>query len=381
MDTTLRPALRERRLDRGWTQERLGREAGITRQSYAAIEAGRSVPSTEVALRLARALGATVEELFPLPDESPLPLRARDPGLPHPVPFGQGGSRVRLARVSGRLTAFPLLPGGIHAEVPADGVTVDPGEGGELGPGEVLVEPLPGPRADGRPPPDLVVAGCDPAFGLVAEHLRRREGVEVLWLPAGSRAALEALARGVVHVAGVHLQDPGSGAYNEPWIRRLVPFPVARIGFAEWEQALLAALGNPLGLGSVGDLVRPRLRLVNREPGSGSRALLERCLREAGVPPEGVAGFGETAARGHAEVAAAISAGTADAGVAIRAVAGALGLHAIPLTREPYELVVPEALMDARPVEALVRALRTPTLRRQVEAMGGYDAAPMGRVA
>jgi putative molybdopterin biosynthesis protein len=381
METTLRPGLRELRLRRGWTQERLGREAGITRQSYAAIEAGRSVPSTEVALRLAGALGATVEELFPLPVESPLPLRAKNPGLTHPGVLEGGGCRVRLARVSGRLTAFPLLSGGMHAEVPADGVTVDPGEGGELGPGEVLVEPPPGPRADGRPLPDLVVAGCDPAFGLVLEHLRRQEGVEVLWLPVGSRAALEALARGVIHVAGIHLQDPGSGAYNEPWIRRLVPFRVARIGFAEWEQALLVARGNPLGLGSVADLARPLLRLVNREPGSGSRALLERCLGEAGVPPEGVSGFGETAARGHAEVAAAISAGTADAGVAIRAVAGALGLHAIPLAREPYELVVPEFLMDSHPVEALVRALRTPALRCQVEALGGYDVAPMGRVA
>jgi len=48
------------------TQAELAERAGITRKSINAIEAGQMVPSTILALKLARALGLTVEDLFAL---------------------------------------------------------------------------------------------------------------------------------------------------------------------------------------------------------------------------------------------------------------------------------------------------------------------------
>jgi putative transcriptional regulator len=50
------------------TQEDLAQLVGVTRKSVNAIEAGRMVPSTVLALKLARALGVTVEQLFRLED-------------------------------------------------------------------------------------------------------------------------------------------------------------------------------------------------------------------------------------------------------------------------------------------------------------------------
>ncbi len=46
------------------TQAGLAERAGITRKSVNAIEAGHMVPSTILALKLAKVLGVTVEELF-----------------------------------------------------------------------------------------------------------------------------------------------------------------------------------------------------------------------------------------------------------------------------------------------------------------------------
>ena len=370
MSSPPRRELRARRTDRGWSQERLAEKAGITRQAYSAIESGRSMPSTDVALRLARTLGATVEELFSLPGEEPTPTWATDPELPVPGLFRRGARRVRLARVSGELTAFPLSVGGVHAHHPADGLA-------SQGPEGLQVQPLPG----RRPPPELVVAGCDPALGLVMERLRRQWDVDGLWIPAGSRAALQALGKGRVHVAGIHLLEPASGEYNAPWIRRTIPFPAVRVGFASWEQALVVPAHNPLGLRGVADLARPGVRLVNREPGSGSRELLARCLQEAGVPREAVPGFQETAALAHEQVAAAVATGLADVGVAVQAMATAWGLQALPLAREPFDLVLPETLMDHPAVRALMEVLLDPALHRQVEALGGYDTSAMGRVA
>jgi len=360
------PALRAHRLRRGWTQASIGELAGLTRQAYASVESGRSVPSTEVALRLARALGVPVEALFELRDAPPPPVEVVEgPGGPLP------GRRVRRARIGGREIAYGLEAGGIHAQVPADGIGQAP----------ACDSPRVQPFAEPPPRPDLVVAGCDPAFGLVAEFLRRERGIEVLWLPAGSRTALDHLAQGNVHMAGIHLRDAATGTYNEPWIRRLLPFAATRVTFATWEQVLVLGAGNPLGIGGVADLTRPGLRFVNREPGSGSRATLELLLSEEGIPEQAIPGFDATSADGHDSVAAAIAAGTADAGVAIRAVALARNLEAVPLASEPYEFVIPDHFLELPAVAALLEALRRPSLQRQIEALGGYDTASMGAIA
>lgn len=364
-----RSTLRARRLALGWSQARLGEAAGISRQGYAAVESGRSVPSVEVALRLARSLGTEVETLFGDALERPAPIAMTPSGLGEPG--GLMGRRVRVVQVGGRRVGHALDAGGLHFGVAADGVA-------ERGPdGEAHVRPF----ADPPPPPDLVVAGCDPAFGLVADFLRREHGLEVLVVPAGSRASLEALARGAIHAAGIHLLDSRTGSYNEPWIRRLLPFPATRVSFATWEQTLVVRPGNPLGIGSVADLARPGVRLLNREPGSGSRSLLKRRLTEAGVPVEAVPGFCETAADGHVTVGGAVASGAADAGVAIRAVALARGLPALSLGTEPYDLVVADHALELPAVGALLAALRRPALQRQVEALGGYDVQGMGRPA
>ncbi len=362
----LRSSVKALRTRAGWSQTELADRVGLSRQSLAAIESGASVPSTEVALRLSRAFGVAVEDLFQLA-HGPFPVEVAEPS-------GLGGGlpgRVRLATVAGRRWAFGLDLGDPGGATAADGT------GALDEDGRVRVHPL------GERPsePDLVVAGCDPAFGLVREVLERERGLEVLWVRTGSRAALEALARGAVHVAGVHLRDSASGGYNRPWVERLVPFPSTRVGFATWEQAILVAPGNPLGIGGIDDLARPGIRFLNREPGSGSRALVETALAERGLTGAEIPGFLDTAADRHETVARAVASGVAHAGVAIRAVGHPLALGVLPLAEEPYDLVVPDHFLELPAVGALLDTLRRPSLRHQVEALTGYDAAAMGRPA
>ncbi|HWS73471.1 MAG TPA: helix-turn-helix transcriptional regulator [Thermoanaerobaculia bacterium] len=63
VDTTLR----ERRVERDWSQGDLAKLAGVSRQTINAIETGRYEPSLSLALKLARLFGCSVEELFSLP--------------------------------------------------------------------------------------------------------------------------------------------------------------------------------------------------------------------------------------------------------------------------------------------------------------------------
>ena len=62
----LRNQMKVQRAMRNLTQAELAELAGVTRRSVNAIEAGRMVPSVLLALRLARALGVTVDAIFSL---------------------------------------------------------------------------------------------------------------------------------------------------------------------------------------------------------------------------------------------------------------------------------------------------------------------------
>lgn len=70
MPEHLRTTMKVQRAQRDLTQADLAALAGVTRKSINAIETGHMVPSTVLALKLARALGVTVEELFTI-EQSP----------------------------------------------------------------------------------------------------------------------------------------------------------------------------------------------------------------------------------------------------------------------------------------------------------------------
>ncbi len=377
-DNPLRNALRRRRLEKGLSQQELAQLAGVTRQTISGIEAGSFSASVSVALRLAKVLNSRVDELFWL-EQEPETVEAqwaRSPG----TPAGASGVRVQLARMGGRLLAYPLEGNRCFETVflPADGVAVTAGAGGAGNSGPVRVRLMGDEATPGR---TVVVAGCDPALSLLAEHTRRRfPGVRVIWEMLGSSAALAALARGEVHLAGSHLHDPASGEFNLPFIRAaLGDRPVMVIQLAYWEEGLLVPRGNPKGIHTMGDLARPDVRITNREPGSGARLLLDRGLFAAGIYPSRVAGY-ETEAFSHLEVAQAVSSGRAGVGIGVGVIARTFGLDFVPLVRERYDLTVPKENLESDAVQALLETLNHRGFRNELQALGGYDTSGTGRV-
>jgi putative transcriptional regulator len=73
---SLRNTLKVHRAKHDWTQEELARQVNVTRKTINTIEKGRYVPSTHLALMIARAFGVTVEELFQLDDKGSAGERA-----------------------------------------------------------------------------------------------------------------------------------------------------------------------------------------------------------------------------------------------------------------------------------------------------------------
>lgn len=67
--TTVTNRIRELRFGRGeMTQQALADAVGVTRQTINAVEGGKYAPSLEVAFRIARALGAPLEQVFHYPE-------------------------------------------------------------------------------------------------------------------------------------------------------------------------------------------------------------------------------------------------------------------------------------------------------------------------
>jgi len=364
--------LKQMRARGGLTQGELAAKCAISRQAYSALESGNANPSTEVALKLAQALHARLESLFFLAEQPQATVEAE---LVANSSAGSltGGSaqRARLYRVGQRRFARPLFgsENTRHAVVAAEGLVLSQNANGR----QVTVQPFDSEEVEST---TLAMLGCDPAVGLLESGLASR-GVSLVAGEESSRQALLGLANGEAHVAGCHLLDDATGAYNSSWVEHLVPFPCTLVTFASWQQGLILGYGNPHSISGISDLANPAIRLVNRQTGSGSRALLDRALAAAGIHVALVSGY-QREEWGHLSVAAAVASGSADVGIGVKAAAVAMGLDFIPLEEERYDLVIPKHFLSHEPVQALLDLLRRPVLHRRVESLGGYDTSDMG---
>jgi putative molybdopterin biosynthesis protein len=289
--------------------------------------------------------------------------------------------RVRLGRVEGSLVASPLPRGAgvLTSLVRADGLLVVPAqlEGHHAG-ANVEVELL---RDLEQIEQTIVAIGShDLVLDLAASALRSADPrVTLVSSNVGSMGGLIALRDRLCHVAGSHLLDADTGRYTLPYVERiLADRETAVVRLVHREQGLLVAPGNPLRLSGVRDLARAGLRYVNRQPGAGTRVLLDYELAEAGLDPGTIVGYGREEPT-HLAVAAAVAAGRADCGMGVQAAARAFGLDFVPVTREPYDLVVALDALDDPLLAPLWSLLQSSSFRCAVAELGGYDSAEMGR--
>ncbi len=341
------------------SQQALALRVGISRQAIVAIEAGRQVPGTGVALGLAAALGCRVEDLFALQPSHDLVARLA-------APLASADARVALGSVQGRWVAPPLPPDG---RLCADALATASGGG------EARIRPLVGPGALQH---NVLIAGCAPPLHALSARIGARfADARLTWLYAGSTRSIELLEAGLVHAAGVHLGADGGTTHHASLARERLPGQrVLLVNLIRWRQGLIVPPGNPRGLHAASDLLQPDLRVAQRGIGSGAQLLLARRLAAhgAGAPPRG------PLARDHADVAALVRCGAADVGVAIESVAVAAGLGFVPLSEERFDLVLPAAYASATPIRRTLEAIDDPGFRANLSHSPGYDATVTGHV-
>ncbi|RPI95110.1 MAG: molybdopterin biosynthesis protein, partial [Chloroflexi bacterium] len=179
--------------------------------------------------------------------------------------------RVAIGKVGDKLLAAPLSRGAgvITSLVQADGLALIPrgAQGLEAG-SQVQVRLY---RSQAEIERTIFCIGShdltlDLMSQFLAEHDRRLASANV-----GSQGGLIALRRGEAHVAGSHLLNPETGEYNISYVRQYMPeIPVKVVALVGREQGLMVRRGNPKGVKSLADLVKPEVQFMNRQRGAGT---------------------------------------------------------------------------------------------------------------
>lgn len=339
--------VRGRRLVAGWSQAELASRAGISRAAVSAIEMERLDPSVTSALAIATALGCQVEELF----GATAPC-AEDRQWAWP-PVSETG-RYWRAQVGQQVWHYAIDISSSSANA-HDGVYQDH-------------RPTPGDA--GSALSTLVLATCDPTTHLLASQLRRDADVRLLAFTRSSREALQLLAEGKVHAAGIHLASAAHAERNADAVRELLGSAYTLVRVALWEEGLVTP--QSLGVKSTRSAVAAKLRWIGRQPGSGAQQCLDEILGDRRAPRQ--------RAQDHRGVVEALRNGWADAGVTLRILGEEAGLRFLSVRREAYDLCFPQSFANDRRILALLRVLRSAEFRRKLGECSGYDTATTGEI-
>ena len=324
--------LRSARASAGLSQAELAERAGVSRALVSSVEQGRHLPAVDAALRLADAVGLSVEELFG-PDrsasvEAPAGGRVAD------------GTLVRAVAVGDRLVAAPVDPDDGPGEWAEADAVVDTGS----------LELFPRGSRDGA-----LILGCDPALqaaAVLAGHGPNR----VVGVSATTGEALKALEVGRCHAALVH--GPAGQLPR-------APMPVRRWHVARWQVGV--GYDRSLGRASLEALLAGGIPLARRDPSAASDQALTRAAERIGVAaPVG------PLARGHIDGArrAALTGGAA---ITYGPAAHLFDLSFEPLETHEVELwVAPE--WTAHPgVARFLEVIGSRAFRSRLQAVEGYD--------
>jgi putative molybdopterin biosynthesis protein len=228
----------------------------------------------------------------------------------------------------------------------------------------------------------LIICGQDIVLDVLTRHLQTQlPHLRFLRQYIGSIPGLLSLYQGTANLVTAHLWDGDSGAYNLPYVRRLLPGQRTLIYNLVYRyEGFYVAKGNPKSICTWNDLSELEIRLVNRECGSGARVLLDEQLRKLQIESSSLQGYTHEETS-HLAVASCIARGDADVGIGTeKAALQVEAIDFIPLQKERYDLVMRKEDLSKPHFQTLIAILQSVGFRKEVSGMGGYDISEMGKL-
>lgn len=227
----------------------------------------------------------------------------------------------------------------------------------------------------------IIICGQDMVLDLLANRLNQCIGENVFRSYKGSYNALYAMYQGEVNVATAHLWHGKTNSYNIPYISSMLPgTDLVVLHLLKRKQGFYVQKGNPKNIQSFEDLKRSDITIVNREPGSGVRVLIDEKLRQAGIPTQEVNGYQDIVSS-HLEAAAAVNRGDADVAVGSEKHSLSVpGIDFLFIQEESYDMVIRKEDFLKKPYQKMIEIIRSSEYQEEVAGLGGYNVENMGKI-
>jgi molybdate transport repressor ModE-like protein len=195
-----------------------------------------------------------------------------------------------------------------------------------------------------------------------------------------SQEAVAALAHNECDLAGFHVPVGEFKHAAKSYLKWLDPKRHTLIHLACRTQGLFIAHGNPKNISGLKDLLRPDLRFINRQIGSGTRILLDLLLAKEQIQARDITDY-DSAEYTHSAVAAYVASNMADAGFGIETAARRFELDFIPIARENYFFACNASALDHALLKTARHVMQSASFRDTVNVLAGYDGTRSGSVS
>lgn len=226
----------------------------------------------------------------------------------------------------------------------------------------------------------IIIGGQDIVLDMLGKYIEHQTGTKTLRSYEGSFNGIMALYHGECDIASLHLYDGDTNTYNTPYVKKiLVSHQYVLINLVKREAGLYVQQGNPLGITTIEDIVTTKATFINREKGSGARALFDEKLRIHNIASSDIKGY-DKEQLSHLDVASAVANGHADVGIGIQKTAKLINVEFIPLITERYDIVLLKTAQTAALIQTIKDILRSLAFKEEVVALGHYDTSLTGEV-
>jgi len=218
------------------------------------------------------------------------------------------------------------------------------------------------------------------AVSKLRELLGREANLRLDLRYVSNQNSLVSLAHDGCDLAGMHLPQ---GELRERSIAAIKNWLSPRdhrvIGFVTREMGLMVKRGNPLRISSIGHLVDPAVRFVNRDPESGTRLLFDQILLQHNIDGSRINGY-EQVEFTHAAVAAYVASDMADASFGVEAAARQFDLDFIRLATEDYFFVCRKEFLNLEPMKRVLAIVQGEEFGTAISLLPGYRCRDAGMV-
>jgi len=221
--------------------------------------------------------------------------------------------------------------------------------------------------------PNVFLGSHDPLL----DWALRESGAGLATFFDGSIDGLDRFAKAEGIATGLHLFQPDTESWNESIVRaRFSHAPVVLAEFAWRQRGLIVSSDSKAGIRGLAGL--KGRRMVPRQAGAGSQALLEHLLAREGLSPTDIQFIAP--ARTETDAALAVLESKADAAFGLLGVAQQYRLAFLPVMRERFDLLVERRAWFEPPMQRFVSFCNSPAFQDKAEGLEGYDVSGFGRV-